>query len=171
MTMTEALEVDIAIRCRLWTDWDKQADAYCRNAALACYQAAASGPAEVSIVLADDAFVRDLNRQHRGRDKATNVLSFASDNSNELPASSGAPRMLGDVIVAHETVAAEAAAEGKTMADHLCHLVVHGMLHLLGYDHDQGPVAEKMEALEVKILAGLDIADPYGDDVPADAGN
>ena len=173
--MAEELVVDVAVRCPLWTDGVKEADALCRTAALACYRATASGPAEVSIVLADDGLIRDLNREYRGRDKATNVLSFPSEGSKEPPVSSGAPRMLGDVIVAHETVAAEAVAQGKTLGDHLSHLVVHGMLHLLGYDHEQDTVAEKMEALEVKILAGLDIADPYGHssegDVLADAGN
>ncbi|MDA0305332.1 MAG: rRNA maturation RNase YbeY [Proteobacteria bacterium] len=156
------LEVDVTVRCPFWTDNLKAADALCQTAARASYPA--SDPAEVSIVLADDAFVRNLNREYRGQDKATNVLSFAADSANESPVSSGAlgaPRLLGDVIVAFETVSAEAAAQGKTLADHLCHLVVHGMLHLLGYDHEQDPAAEKMEALEVKILATLEIADPY----------
>ncbi len=156
------LEVDVAVRCPLWTDNLKAADALCQAAARACYPAC--DPAEVSLVLADDAFVRDLNREYRGQDKATNVLSFASDSANESPVFSGGPggpRMLGDIIVAFETVFAEASAQGKTLADHLCHLVVHGMLHLLGYDHEQDPAAEKMEALEVKILATLEIADPY----------
>jgi len=162
MTQVMMLEVDVTVRCPLWTYNLKAAGALCQTAARASYPA--SDPAEVSIVLADDAFVKDLNREYRGQDKATNVLSFASDNANESPVSSGAlggPRMLGDVIVAFETVSAEAAAQGKTLADHLCHLVVHGVLHLLGYDHEQDWAAEKMEALEIKILTGLEIADPY----------
>lgn len=159
------LEVDVAVRCRRWTDTVKGAKALCQTAALACYPAVASGPAEVSIVLADDVFVQDLNRQYRGRDKATNVLSFPAtpgDGEHEPPVLSAAPRMLGDVILAFETIAAEAAEQDKTLADHLCHLVVHGMLHLLGYDHEQDEAADKMEALEIRILSGLDIDDPYG---------
>jgi len=153
------LEVDVTVRCPLWTDNLKAVGALCQTAARASYPT--SDPAEVSIVLADDVFVRDLNREYRGQDKATNVLSFAADSANESPVSSGAPRLLGDVIVAFETVSVEASAQGKTLADHLCHLVVHGILHLSGYDHEQDPAAEKMEALEVKILATLEIADPY----------
>lgn len=159
------LEVDVTVRCPLWTDNLKAAGALCQTAARASYPT--SDPAEVSIVLADDVFVRDLNREYRGQDKATNVLSFAADSANESPVSSGAPRvpgaprLLGDVIVAFETVSLEASAQGKTLANHLCHLVVHGMLHLSGYDHEQDPAAEKMEALEVKILATLEIANPY----------
>lgn len=173
-----SLAVDVAVRCPLWTGAVDEAGALCKTAARACYRAnyprRASGAAEVSIVLADDAFVRGLNREYRGRDKATNVLSFPAspaDGPDGTPPSSQAPRMLGDVVLAFETVAAEAAAQGKTLTDHLCHLVVHGMLHLLGYDHQQEKAAEKMEAFEIEILAGLDIADPYGDDVLADAGN
>lgn len=110
------------------------------------------GAVEISIVLADDAAVHALNRRWRGRDAPTNVLSFASD---ERP-------LLGDVVLAYETVAREAADQDKSLSDHLAHLVVHGVLHLLGFDHETGEdEAEEMEALERHILAGLNIADPY----------
>ena len=107
-------------------------------------------PGGVCLVLADDALQRRLNREYRGRDKPTNVLSF-----------DGAPAALGDVVLALETIAAEAEAQGKPLADHVAHLVVHGVLHLLGYDHETQGQARSMERLEIEILAGLGIGDPY----------
>jgi len=115
-----------------------------------------AGPAELAVALADDAAVRRLNRRYRGIDRPTNVLSFALG----APAGAGAAP-LGDVILARETVAAEARAQGKPVADHVSHLVVHGVLHLLGYDHERAADAAVMEQLETAILAGLGVADPY----------
>ncbi|MGH7122804.1 MAG: rRNA maturation RNase YbeY, partial [Stellaceae bacterium] len=115
---------------------------------------------EVSVVLADDALLRRLNRQWRRIDAATNVLSFPSLDQ-ELPPR--APFLLGDVVVAYETVSREAQEQGKELADHLRHLVVHGVLHLLGYDHDEPGEAEQMEALETQVLARLGVADPYAE--------
>jgi probable rRNA maturation factor len=121
------------------------------------------GAAELSLVLADDALLHHLNRQYRRVDKPTNVLSFpggvASADGDCVGAA--APAMLGDVVLAVETVAAEATAQGKPMADHFSHLVVHGVLHLLGYDHLAAGEAAAMESLEIEVLAGLGIADPY----------
>jgi probable rRNA maturation factor len=111
---------------------------------------------EISIVLADDAFVQDLNRKYRNIDMPTNVLSFAADDDDGL-----GPCLLGDVILAFETVQREADAAGKPMPDHVSHLVVHGTLHLLGFDHEDEREAIEMEALETAILARLGIADPY----------
>ena len=119
-----------------------------------------AGQAELTIVLTDDLNVRRLNRQYRGIDKPTNVLSFADslDTQEHVP---GAPVLLGDVVLAYETIAAEAAAQGKSLTDHTNDLVVHGVLHLLGHDHQTPRDAHAMEAIETDVLAGLGIADPY----------
>ena len=112
---------------------------------------------EATILLTDDAAVRELNRQWRGKDNPTNVLSFPAD----LPSVPGEPRHLGDIALAYETVFREAETEGKTVANHMAHLVVHGLLHLLGYDHEQDDEAEAMEAAELAALDALGIANPY----------
>ncbi|WP_242480600.1 rRNA maturation RNase YbeY [Rhodovibrio sodomensis] len=126
--------------------------------------------AEVCVVLADDATVRDLNRAYRGQDKPTNVLSFANLDDPEAPdAPGGAPVLLGDLVLARATVLAEARAQAKAPGDHLCHLCVHGLLHLLGYDHMADAEAAAMEALERRVLAGLGIADPYAAPYAAEA--
>ncbi len=121
-----------------------------------------SGPVELSVVLTDDRAVRRLNRDWRGQDKPTNVLSFPMRDGASAPRlPSGVPAPLGDVVVACGVAAAEAAAQGKTLRAHLAHLVVHGVLHLLGHDHEADAEAERMEALEAKILRRMGIADPY----------
>lgn len=123
----------------------------------------------VSAVLADDEEVHALNRQWRAKDRPTNVLSFPMLSREELlrvPDRPGSPAMLGDVILAHGVCAREAAEKAVALASHATHLLVHGLLHLAGYDHENGArEAEAMEALEVRILARLGIADPYGDRV------
>lgn len=142
--------------------WDALADAgaVAEKAARAALAAAGALPlpAEMSITLTDDARIRELNRAWRGLDKPTNVLSFPAADQPE----GVLPHLLGDVIVAFGTLAREAEAEGKAPADHLAHLVVHGTLHLMGFDHETDDEAETMEALERQVLAGLGIADPYG---------
>ncbi|MBT3332580.1 MAG: rRNA maturation RNase YbeY [Rhodospirillaceae bacterium] len=114
---------------------------------------------EVGVTLTDDGSVRELNRDYRQQDKATNVLSFIGDNDDD-PAHPG-PLLLGDIVLAHGVVATEAQAQGKSMHDHYCHLLVHGTLHLLGYDHVDEAEAITMEAREVAILAAMGIEDPY----------
>ncbi len=178
------LDLDVSITCPLWAEALPGAAELSEAAAAKAFRISRAGRlsttggvsqtggaektrAEASIVLADDDFVRGLNRDYRGRDESTNVLSFpASQPNDELAAPpAGAPRLLGDIVVAYETTNAEANRQGKTLGDHLCHLVVHGMLHLLGYDHQTPAVADAMEKLEIEILAGLDIANPYEDGV------
>lgn len=127
------------------------------DAALAVLPDAPGEDLSATVLLSDDASIRELNRDFRGQDKATNVLSFPSP---DMPGNPGG-RPLGDVALAFETVEREAADEGKTLADHAAHLVVHGLLHLLGHDHLEDEEAEAMERLEVLALARLGIADPY----------
>lgn len=121
--------------------------------------------AEVGVQLADDAQVRALNARWRGIDEPTNVLSFPA----AAPADIAAAPMLGDIVLGFETTEREAAEEGKTCEDHAIHLVVHGFLHLLGFDHVVAAEAGRMEALETAILARLGVADPYASSVPMDA--
>ncbi|MBO22783.1 MAG: rRNA maturation RNase YbeY [Rhodospirillaceae bacterium] len=120
--------------------------------------------AELGFRLCNDAEMRTLNRAWRGRDAATNVLAFVM---NEAPGPGHDDPMLGDVLVAYETCAAEAQEQGKPLSDHLSHLVVHGTLHLLGFDHENDDDAEAMEELERAVLNGLGITDPYRGDEAA----
>jgi probable rRNA maturation factor len=117
---------------------------------------------ELGITLTDDAEQRRLNRRFRGRDLPTNVLAFpAWEPGVRVPP--GAPLLLGDIVLAFETVAREAAEQGKPFPDHLRHLIVHGVLHLLGCDHQTADEASIMEPLETSILAKLGVPDPYHD--------
>ena len=116
--------------------------------------------AEVSLLFTDDDQMRGLNGQWRDQDKPTNVLSFAA---NEGLALENWFPMLGDIALAYETIACEAVAQGKEFHDHLTHLIIHGYLHLIGYDHETEHEAQAMEALEIKLLSQLGIADPYLD--------
>ena len=116
---------------------------------------------EIAILLTTDAKLQSLNLQFRGVDKPTNVLSFSALNVGSLKLMEGQPLFLGDIAIAAETVKREAHEQNKTMSDHLSHMIVHGTLHLLGYDHEDEEEAQKMEILESKILATQDIADPY----------
>ena len=119
-----------------------------------------TGAPEISLVFTDDESIRAINAEWRGQDKPTNVLSFPA--FPVTPGTAPGP-MLGDIIFAEETLTREAADLGKSFDDHLTHLMVHGFLHLFGYDHMDDGEAEKMEGLETRILAGLGLSDPYGD--------
>lgn len=121
---------------------------------------ALTNPVEISLMLSNDQTVRSLNRDHRGKDAATNVLSFPGDTDTPHP---GADILLGDIILAWETVAAEAEAAYKPIEDHTTHLLIHGVLHLLGYDHECEEDATVMERIEVESLARLGLPNPYSD--------
>jgi probable rRNA maturation factor len=124
------------------------------------------GETELAIMLTDDTGIRTLNRNWRGIDKPTNVLSFPALQPSGARGPEDAPRMLGDIAIAYETTRGEADDEQKPFDHHLSHLAVHGFLHLIGYDHENDDDAETMEALEREILAQLGIPDPYADRDP-----
>jgi probable rRNA maturation factor len=174
MSGASARDLDISISLEAG-DWEvvvADVEQRIETAARAAFDAAErpsvldGAPAEMSLVLADDALVRTLNRDYRDKDKPTNVLSFAllddlDDTDDDLARDEGMPILIGDVILAFETVQREAREQGKSVGDHLTHLVIHGVLHLLGYDHLSDPDADRMERLETSILARMGIADPY----------
>lgn len=158
--------VAVDVRASDWRSDLPDIEALARQAACSALAAGAADVAapegiEVSIVLADDATVRALNRDYRGRDAPTNVLAFPQGAAAAEQAAG--PLLLGDVVLAYETVRREAAAQGKTLADHTRHLVVHGLLHLCGFDHDADAAAADMERRETAILAALGVADPYAE--------
>ena len=146
-----------------WTRSLRTATAVCRRAANAALTTAGPRRAvDVSILLTNDSALRKLNAVFRGKDKPTNVLSFpAESDDGRPPGAKGQPRALGDIAIALGVLTREAKAEGKTLTAHLSHLVVHGVLHLLGYDHERDEDALTMERLEKRILARLGISDPY----------
>lgn len=117
---------------------------------------------EVSVVLTDDKTVQTLNREYRGKDKPTNVLSFATLDDDE-PLPPAGPVNLGDIVLAQETLAREAAEMDKTLRAHFIHLLVHGTLHLLGYDHEDEEEANLMESLEITVLETYGIENPYSE--------
>jgi probable rRNA maturation factor len=148
---------DILVTAACW-EAEPDAEALVQRAIEAAAQHASARGAEVAIVLTDDSGIRTLNRDWRGIDKPTNVLSFPA---TPIPGQSAQPPMLGDIAIAYETTRREADSEGKPFAHHLSHLAVHGFLHLVGYDHENDADAEAMENLERTILAGLGVPDPY----------
>ncbi len=152
------LVIDIAVASAEWRRHLPGVERLCRETARAALAGERPGPAELSLVLTDDREIRDLNRRWRGKDAPTNVLSFAASLARPAPE---APLVLGDVVLAFETVRREAAAQGKPLADHVRHLIVHGVLHLLGHDHEKARDAARMERLECEILARLGVPDPY----------
>jgi probable rRNA maturation factor len=167
---TSSLEIEIVRHSDLWDSIEVSGDALSRAAlaAFAATSAAPDAPCEVTLVLTDDDEMRELNRTWRGKDSSTNVLSFPA--GEPVGEAHGEPSPLGDIVLAAETVLEEAKHKGIPAANHAAHLVVHGMLHLLGFDHGRDADAERMEALETKVLAGLGIADPYaGDALPVAA--
>ena len=145
--------IDIEIEDEAWVAAAPQAQDLVQAAAAAALRRAELDGDAVTILLTDDDSVRDLNARFRGKDYATNVLSF--------PAPQNPEGHLGDIALAFGVCAREAAEQGKPLAHHLQHLVAHGVLHLLGYDHETDAEAEHMEGLERVILAGLGVPDPY----------
>jgi probable rRNA maturation factor len=155
------LSIEISAPCGLWRRLPR-ARALARETVAACVVESGFDPpagSGLSLCLTDDAEVRKLNARWRGYDEATNVLSFPT-----APAEQAAEApMLGDIALAYETLVREAEESGVLLADHYRHLVAHGFLHLIGYDHQTDEEAERMEDLERRILARLGVADPYAD--------
>jgi probable rRNA maturation factor len=149
-----ACKIDVLVESGLWLE-PRAIKSKVRRAVNEAAAALSTSDAELAIVLTDDSAIRLLNRQWRGIDAATNVLSFPTHSRG------GKPPLLGDIVLAYETIAREARAERKPFAHHVAHLAVHGFLHLLGYDHQRDRDAEAMEQLERGILRHLAIADPY----------
>jgi len=163
---SRAWDIEVLVEVPAWNERLPDAATLVRGAAAATLTAEeAEGEKAVGavcILLTDDASQRDLNRQFRGLDRPTNVLSFpAEDDFAPLEGVAAPPRLLGDLALALETCSREAEEQGKSLADHVAHLTVHGLLHLLGYDHQTDAEAERMEGRERRILEGLEIADPY----------
>lgn len=160
------LEIDIAVEAGGWTSLG-DLEPLIGRAVMAGLSVAGLQPmagAELSILLTDDARMRQINRAWRATDKPTNVLSFPAVPADRVATSP----LLGDIALAYETVQREAGAESRTLEAHLSHLVIHGLLHLLGDDHETDADADLMEAREVAALARLGYADPYEGDGPDD---
>jgi probable rRNA maturation factor len=153
------LEVEIVRHGEAWAG--QVTDAMLERAAQSAFHSAAlslsPGVHQVALVLTDDEEMRTLNRTWRGKDAPTNVLSFPAGDT-------GATGFLGDVVLAHETTCLEAREQKLKLQDHVAHLVVHGVLHLLGFDHMTDEQAERMEELERAALAALGVADPYAEE-------
>lgn len=182
------INIEINVEEDKWLQAIPTAEEYIKESCIAALQATKitnhADNVEISVLLTNDESIKILNRDYRGMDKATNVLSFPllsfprrlestanipgnrakpeeSTGKQWFPASAGMTTELGDIIFALETIQAEASEQQKNITDHLSHLTVHGTLHLLGYDHEEDEEAEEMESLEVEILAGLGIESPY----------
>jgi probable rRNA maturation factor len=158
---SHALMIDVVIQAGNWTKVgiDNATVVACANALSNSSAWPFQQAVTATVALSTDSEVQQLNKTWRNKDQPTNVLSFPSP-----PSTRGETGLyIGDVILALETIQAEAHDLGIPQADHFKHLVIHGLLHLLGYDHETDTDAEAMEQLEIKILATLDVADPYGD--------
>ncbi len=154
-----ALTVDVQVAC---DDPDiPSPDDLSRWTELALLESgrASTGDVEIAVRVVDSDEIRTLNRLYRDSDKPTNVLSFPAGRLEGLPADAG--ELLGDVVICAAVVADEARTQGKPLAAHWAHMMVHGTLHLLGFDHESEPEAHEMEALEARILALGNVTDPY----------
>ena len=152
-----SIEIDIGVSAEAWDGLDGLGELTreCIVASLAESGASLVEGCEVSVTFCDDEEIRGLNAQWRGKDKPTNVLSFPT------PGPLAARPLLGDIVIAYETVAREAGEQDKTLREHTGHMVIHGFLHLIGYDHETSAEAEEMESLERRIASRLGLRDPY----------
>jgi probable rRNA maturation factor len=157
------LSADISVAAEEWRDLAPDIEAHCLKTLVDAGTALGLENTTLAVLLDDDAALQDLNNRFRGKDKPTNVLSFPAPpmppGMPDLPDSE--PAYLGDLALSCSVVRQEAVDQGKKVADHFSHLLVHGLLHLLGYDHESEEEAAQMERLEIDILAGMDISNPY----------
>jgi probable rRNA maturation factor len=164
MALSAPPQTEVLIVAECWAaEAEAEAIVYRAIEAAAAMVEADTGDAELAVMLTDDSGIRTLNKNWRGQDRPTNVLSFPALQPTGPRSADDAPRMLGDIAIAYETTRREADDEQKPFDHHLSHLAVHGFLHLVGYDHENDMQAEAMEALERTILAELGIPDPYAD--------
>ncbi len=161
-----SVEIDILISAPAWESFDdlEAVTRHCVNASLAATGSELAPGCELSVNFCDDAEIHELNAQWRGKNKPTNVLSFPT------PGELAARPLLGDIVIAYETVAREAEEQAKTLREHTAHMIIHGFLHLIGYDHETSAEAEEMEALERRIAAHLGLRDPYAPGEDDEAG-
>jgi probable rRNA maturation factor len=156
-----AVKIEVIVRSARWRK-RRGPGALVKKAVLAAAKAVSTPRAELAIVLSDDSAIRALNRDWRGKNTPTNVLSFpAAPDQGRTGKGRAASPYIGDIVIAYQTTAREAAEEGKPFNHHLAHLAVHGFLHLLGYDHENDRDANEMEGLERRILARIAVPDPY----------
>jgi len=175
MTTAEPiLAVDLTVEAEAWAESIPDLEARAIRALEAALKdcPAPTAGIEVSVLLSDDGRIQALNREFRDKDKPTNVLSFPAQDPEDLVDlldgdltawPDGLPLVLGDIAIAHGVVVREAEEMAKPFSDHFSHMLVHGMLHLLGYDHEEADDAEEMETLEIQVLATLDVPNPYDD--------
>ncbi len=155
--MTISIEVEDEVWTQQLPGLEGLADVAVKAALSACGVSEAG--TDVFVLFTDDAAIAEMNAEWRGKPKPTNVLSFPAPDGMPLP--DGEPRPLGDIVLASGVIAAEALDQGKTLQAHCTHLIVHGCLHLLGHDHEDETGAAAMEQLEIDILKGLGISNPY----------
>lgn len=155
-SLAEPGVVETVVRAPAWRDALGDLEALAAGAvAAARAEIAETDPRVAAVAFVDDAAQRALNARHRGADKPTNVLAFPADDSD--------PESFGDIVLAFETVREQARARGLALGAHVAHLIVHGFLHLRGYDHVEDADAARMEAAEIRALARLGLPDPYGE--------
>ncbi|CAO5682573.1 MAG: Endoribonuclease YbeY [Holosporales bacterium] len=168
MIQTPEIKTEIIVQLddRSWQQWKKEEEwaMFFENIATSVFgYFQIEYPLEVSVLLTNDDYIKQLNTHYLEKDKPTNVLSFPQSSLNDLQkiAVSGMPILLGDVVMSFETIVKESEQENKLLMNHIIHLFIHSLLHLLGYDHIEDEEAEKMEKLEAHFLQNLGIANPY----------
>jgi len=159
-----SVDIDLILSAPEWENFEglETLTRQCVDASLAESGARLVEGCEMSVTFCDDAEIQELNAEWRGKDKPTNVLSFPT------PGKLAARPLLGDIVIAYETVAREAAEQEKTLREHTAHMVIHGFLHLIGYDHETAAEAEEMEGLERRIASRLGLRDPYAGEAADD---